>query len=654
MNSTTNNSVNIAAANNAESVSNTSEWILCAIKRPFSDHQSQLLALEEAFALRRLGPHPNIVHLIRVRDEVDLPSTSPSLLAKEGVKKRPAELPSMLRTRQQALGRGLPSKIRESSPSSLHGRSTSDTGTDDRPHSSAGHRRQVSIPDRRLGPMEKPLITVDHPDDPSSGEMDDDDQRNDPPDDSPRLLILLELLPSSLSTFMKRNAEQMSLSQWTSWALELASVVDWMHSKGCIHADLKPENILLTSDLHIKICDFNSALFPNPSMQLHDGLGLGTPAYGAPELTQRSTANSVKGFDYAVDIWSMGAILYALGTGREPFQRARSMIDILHRKRTFFETEEDDRMASINVTEGSSTAGPSSAHGGSTSVSRSGSQRGPLSKPGVDPATPSRLSRHKRNESLESVSSVASSLFSNGNRRSLTVRDINVLLDDSPNVGVLAPLGASTSFSGHETQNKAAGMAASKGHHRTASLGNKTSHAYLSPDSAQRRRSRAHTSSRNAQALDESAPLHGMSRSTSLRFQTRHSHDTKKTTDSSRDAVSPGADSHTVEATLPPQTSDLSTAVTEALARSQPPQAPPAPQSHSPEHESDEPPLFLHDPYDSRPYADGYPAIVFPGGGRLPEEARMLLRRMLCLDAGQRPTAAQVYHTLRNLLGGSL
>ena len=53
---------------------------MCAVKRVDADRESQLAGLEEAFALRRLGPHPHIVQLITVLDELrwrsDAPSTS--------------------------------------------------------------------------------------------------------------------------------------------------------------------------------------------------------------------------------------------------------------------------------------------------------------------------------------------------------------------------------------------------------------------------------------------------------------------------------------------------------------------------------------------------------------------------------------------------
>ena len=48
------------------------DWHLCAVKRVQADQESQLAGLQEAFALRRLGPHPHIVRLISVLDEMEL------------------------------------------------------------------------------------------------------------------------------------------------------------------------------------------------------------------------------------------------------------------------------------------------------------------------------------------------------------------------------------------------------------------------------------------------------------------------------------------------------------------------------------------------------------------------------------------------------
>ncbi len=115
-------------------------------------------------------------------------------------------------------------------------------------------------------------------------------------------------------------------------------------------------------------CDFNSAVFPNPNDPPRDGLGLGTPAYCAPELSRATGGPTATSFSYPIDIFSLGAVLYSLATGYEPFSKARSVVEMLHRKRLFFDSEENDRASRLAVEAGSNP--------NSQPASRSGSLRG--------------------------------------------------------------------------------------------------------------------------------------------------------------------------------------------------------------------------------------------------------------------------------------
>jgi serine/threonine protein kinase len=261
-----------------EELAEESYWQLCAVKRLHADRQSQLLGLDEAFALRRLGPHPNIVSLIDIRDEVELP-TPVSLPGASGNTwaSMPHDAPQPAAS-PLALGKGLPSRNGSISTigGSAHARSSStahsraDLGlreptaapashASDAAHAIALHRRLASQPS---GPSQLlPEVRVAGPDEdgvgplahrsPSPAQSIADSTTPSPtpgtPSDPPRLLILLELLPHSLRSFARRNPERIGWLRWKTWALQLAGTVEWMHARGCVHVDIKPENILVSS-----------------------------------------------------------------------------------------------------------------------------------------------------------------------------------------------------------------------------------------------------------------------------------------------------------------------------------------------------------------------------------------------------------------------
>lgn len=90
--------------------------------------------------------------------------------------------------------------------------------------------------------------------------------------------------------------------------------LNYAHTFSIIHRDLKPENILIASlsPPLIKIADWGMAAFAPPFFQLETYCG--SPHYASPEIV-----NGEKYQGNATDIWSCGVILYALLTGRLPF-----------------------------------------------------------------------------------------------------------------------------------------------------------------------------------------------------------------------------------------------------------------------------------------------------------------------------------------------
>lgn len=105
-------------------------------------------------------------------------------------------------------------------------------------------------------------------------------------------------------------------------ALLLRDVVEalaYAHSKNIIHRDIKPANILLDGAGHPHLTDFGLARDTKESASITvSGIAFGTPSYMPPEQAMGKYRN----VDRRSDIYSLGAVLYHLLTGRPPFHGA--------------------------------------------------------------------------------------------------------------------------------------------------------------------------------------------------------------------------------------------------------------------------------------------------------------------------------------------
>ena len=105
----------------------------------------------------------------------------------------------------------------------------------------------------------------------------------------------------------------------------VAEAVEAAHARGILHRDLKPSNILIDAAGAPHVSDFGLAKqLEGDGSVTHTGAILGTPCYMSPE----QAAGSRGDVGPTSDVWSLGAILYQMLTGRPPFQ-ANSAMDTL-------------------------------------------------------------------------------------------------------------------------------------------------------------------------------------------------------------------------------------------------------------------------------------------------------------------------------------
>jgi serine/threonine-protein kinase len=143
-------------------------------------------------------------------------------------------------------------------------------------------------------------------------------------------LMAMELIDGE--TLKERVARgRLEIPQVLDIAVEICSALEAAHAVGIIHRDIKPSNILITPQGHTKLLDFGVAKRVGPGSEpgadalksggtkgfdlrlTYAGSALGTAAYMSPEQASREEV------DARSDLFSLGAVVYEMATGKHPF-----------------------------------------------------------------------------------------------------------------------------------------------------------------------------------------------------------------------------------------------------------------------------------------------------------------------------------------------
>jgi serine/threonine protein kinase len=135
--------------------------------------------------------------------------------------------------------------------------------------------------------------------------------------------LVMEHVPG-LALSRVLSSRSLTLEQTIQYAIQIASGLAAAHAKGIVHRDIKPSNVIVTPESTVKILDFGLAKLDtsalpsseSPTLLTGGGVVLGTVGYISPEQARGETV------DARSDLFSFGAMLYEMATGRPAFPRA--------------------------------------------------------------------------------------------------------------------------------------------------------------------------------------------------------------------------------------------------------------------------------------------------------------------------------------------
>jgi serine/threonine protein kinase len=133
--------------------------------------------------------------------------------------------------------------------------------------------------------------------------------------DRRRSYVVTEHVPGTTVAARLREPGRLSESEALTIASQVCAALDHVHESGVVHYDVKPANVMLCPDGTIRLIDFGLAHAAVTTRFALSGSppAIGSSDYVAPEQIKRQRGRK------SVDIYSVGAMLYEMLTGRAPF-----------------------------------------------------------------------------------------------------------------------------------------------------------------------------------------------------------------------------------------------------------------------------------------------------------------------------------------------
>ena len=126
--------------------------------------------------------------------------------------------------------------------------------------------------------------------------------------------IVQPFMPSDIEKLIEKAPDhKLPLGQVLNLAKDVCRGLEFAHSKGIIHRDIKPGNVLVSNEGKARITDFGLVMVTNVSRLTQEGLMVGTPNYMSPEQAYSGEVTTKS------NLYSLGAMLYEMVTGRPPF-----------------------------------------------------------------------------------------------------------------------------------------------------------------------------------------------------------------------------------------------------------------------------------------------------------------------------------------------